>query len=93
MGVKKTIGQVIMVGILMILVFFTGNTLGQEKGFPSKPIDLYVGFPPGGGTANGGVIIAEGLKKYMNQPVIVNYKPGASGAVAAAFVCKSNPDG
>jgi tripartite-type tricarboxylate transporter receptor subunit TctC len=56
-------------------------------------VEFYIGFPPGGGTANAGVILAEGMKKYLKQPVMVNYKPGASGAVAAAFVGKCKPDG
>jgi len=79
--------------ILIILSLCIGNAIAQEKDFPVRPIDFYIGFPPGGGTANAGVILAEIMKKYLNQPVIVNYKPGASGAVAASFVCKARPDG
>lgn len=77
----------------VILLFCTVDALGQEKGFPIKPINLYIGYSPGGGTANSGVIFAEGMKKHLRVPVIVNYKPGAAQLVAAEFMKNSNPDG
>jgi len=66
---------------------------GQAEAFPVKPVDMYVGFPPGGFTAISGQMVAAGMKKYLNQPVIVNFKPGASQMIVAEFVKNSKRDG
>jgi tripartite-type tricarboxylate transporter receptor subunit TctC len=54
-----------------------------------------VGFPPGGGAGISAQIFAESAKNYLPkpQPVIINYKPGASSAIAADFVLKQPADG
>lgn len=90
---KRVIGQGGTGFILVILVFCAVNALGQEKEFPVRPINLYVGFSPGGGVALTSQIISEGMKKYLKQPVFVNFKPGAAQAIAAEFVKNSKPDG
>lgn len=69
------------------------NAIGQEKEFPVKPVNLYMGFSPGGAGTHIGTVICEGMKKYLKQPVILNFKPGAAQAIAAEFVINSKPDG
>ncbi len=90
---KVTTGRRIMMVISISLIFFSANAFTQEKDFPNRPINLYLGYPPGGGTAIVAQILAEEMKTHLNQPVIVNFKPGAAQAVAADFVSKSKPDG
>jgi len=90
---KAMIGQRMVAVILVILACCVGNSLGKEREFPVKPINLYLGYPPGGALVYSATIICEGMKKYLNQPVIVNSKPGAAQAIAAEFVKNSNPDG
>lgn len=90
---KRMLIHKVIVVVLIILVFLTTSAFGQEKRFPVKAINLYLGYSPGGGAGNSGTILAEGLKKYLNQPVIVNFKPGATQAIAAEFVKNSTPDG
>lgn len=89
----KTMGKRIGMGVLIILLFCAWNALGQEKKFPVNPINLYIGYPPGGGVGNAAQILAEGLKKNLNQPVMVNFKPGAAQAIAGDFVSKCKADG
>ena len=50
-------------------------------------------FTPGGTTDVIGRTIAQGLAPVLGQPVVVDNKPGAAGAVGAAFVAKAKPDG
>ena len=50
------------------------------------PIRVLVGFPPGGATDVVARIMADKLRVLMNQPVIVDNKPGAGGMVATAVL-------
>lgn len=59
----------------------------------SKPIRMIVGFVPGGGTDIAARLISQRLTEVMAQPVIVENRPGASGAIAIERVTKSLPDG
>lgn len=61
--------------------------------YPSRPILLVVPFPPGGVVELVGRPLAASLEKYLKQPVVINNKPGAAGAVGNAFVATAEPDG
>ncbi|WP_048437831.1 tripartite tricarboxylate transporter substrate binding protein [Caenimonas sp. SL110] len=60
---------------------------------PTKPIQLIVGFSPGGGTDVIARAIAAGSQEVMPQPMVVINKPGASGVIAADAVSRAAPDG
>ena len=61
--------------------------------YPTKPIRLLVGFPPGGGTDIVGRVIGQKLSEWWGQQVVVENRAGATGTIAADFVSKSAPDG
>jgi tripartite-type tricarboxylate transporter receptor subunit TctC len=61
--------------------------------FPTKPIRLIVGFPPGGPTDIFARHFGNGLSKLVGQPVVVENKAGASGAIGSVEVKRSTPDG
>lgn len=61
--------------------------------FPSKPITLVVGFAPGGGIDTNARLLAKGLERRFDQPVIVENRPGAGSKIANAHVAKATPDG
>jgi len=61
--------------------------------YPTKPIRLVVPFAPGGVTDTSGRIVAEGLSRRLNQQVIIENKPGASGNIGAQLVSTAAPDG
>jgi tripartite-type tricarboxylate transporter receptor subunit TctC len=61
--------------------------------YPSRPVKLVVGFPPGGGTDILGRIVAQKLSESWRQQVIVENRPGASATIGANVVAKAPPDG
>ena len=58
-----------------------------------KPIRLLVGYPPGGGIDFTARTIQPALEKALGTQIIIDYKPGASGTIAAAEVSRAAPDG
>ena len=61
--------------------------------YPNKPIHLIVGFSPGVSADTVGRALAEGLSNRLGQAVVVEYKAGANGNIAAELVARSAPDG
>jgi tripartite-type tricarboxylate transporter receptor subunit TctC len=61
--------------------------------YPNKPIQLIVGFSPGGSADTVGRALAEGLSTRLGQLVIVLNKAGANGNIAAELVARAAPDG
>jgi len=63
------------------------------QSFPTKPITLVVGFPPGGGVDIVARQLADKLSQQLGQRVVVENKPGAAGNVATELVARAAPDG
>jgi len=61
--------------------------------YPSKPIKLIVGFPPGGSADPTTRIMGQALSEQMGQPVIVENRPGADSAIAAEQMTRMPADG
>lgn len=64
-----------------------------QPAYPSKPIKLLVGFPPGGSNDIVARIIAPSLGQLLGQQVVVENKPGANGTMGASQAAKSPADG
>lgn len=68
-------------------------TLGATASYPSRPVRIVVGFPPGGSSDAIVRLVAESLQRRLGTTVIVENKPGATGVVAARQVARTDADG
>lgn len=80
-----------MLGALAALLLAGGGY--AQTDFPTKPVQLVVGFPPGGGNDVLTRLVAEKLQVALGQPFVVLNKPGANGFIAIEAVKRAAPDG
>jgi len=77
--------------LLLAFALIAGQAIAQD--YPSKPVRIVIGFGPGSGTDLIARMLADELQKTLNQPFIVENKPGAGAQIAANFVKAAPPDG
>ncbi|RYX93200.1 MAG: tripartite tricarboxylate transporter substrate binding protein [Comamonadaceae bacterium] len=75
------------------LALLGATALAVAQSFPAKPIRLIVGYPPGGGIDFAARTVQVPLQEALRQQVIVDYKPGAGGMLAAGELTRAAPDG
>ena len=85
---KLTTGVVISTLLALGLV-----QQAMAQAFPSKPIKIIVPFPAGGTTDIVARIVGQRMSESMGQPVLVDNRGGAGGAIGADLVAKAAPDG
>ncbi len=61
--------------------------------FPSRPVRIVIGFPPGGGIDILARLMAPKMSDRLGQPVIVENRAGANGVIATQGVAQADPDG
>lgn len=64
-----------------------------QEAYPSKPITIVVGYPPGGSTDLMGRMVGTELATRLGQPVVIENIGGAGGAIGAQKVASAAPDG
>jgi tripartite-type tricarboxylate transporter receptor subunit TctC len=63
------------------------------ENYPTRPIRLYVAFPPGGAADIVARLVAQPLSARLGQPVVVENKPGSGGNIAGELIARATPDG
>jgi tripartite-type tricarboxylate transporter receptor subunit TctC len=82
-GLRRALG--------LMLALFTASALAQS--WPQRAVHVIVPFVAGGNTDSQARIVCERLNELLSQPLVVENKVGAGGAIAAEYVAKSAPDG
>jgi tripartite-type tricarboxylate transporter receptor subunit TctC len=78
---------------LVLALLATVPLLAVAQSWPTQPVRVMVGFPPGGTTDIIGRLVANELSEQLGKPFVVENRGGASGTIAAGVVAKSAPDG
>jgi tripartite-type tricarboxylate transporter receptor subunit TctC len=81
----------IKAGAFALMILAAAAAAAQT--YPSRPIRIVIGFPPGGTTDVIGRLVAQGLSDSLGKSVIVDNRGGASGTIGTGIVAKSEPNG
>src|SRR5580765_8224903 len=76
---------------LWIFLLVAGQALAQA--YPTKPLRVLIGVPPGGPTDTVARAVAPDLAEALGQPVVIENRPGASAVIATEQLAKAPPDG
>ena len=80
-----------MTRLIALLALCCSQALAQ--GYPAKPVTLIIPFPPGGSTDIIGRIAADGMSRELGQPLVVDNRGGAGGAIGAKAIADGAADG
>lgn len=97
MADRRSIGGTCIAGVGLALASATAwpaqgeGRLAAE--FPARPIRIVIGFTPGGQPDIFSRMIGAKLTESLRQPIVVDNRPGAGGAIGTKIVAEANPDG
>lgn len=89
---RQVLGQLAAAGAGGLLGLH-GLAHAQAQAYPSKPILVVVGYPPGSATDFIARLLGPKMAEGLGQSMVIENRPGASGVVAAAAVARAAPDG
>jgi tripartite-type tricarboxylate transporter receptor subunit TctC len=80
--------------LVSAIIALAASAIGAwAETYPSRPITMLVGFPPGGPTDTLARILGEAMQAPLGQAVVIETVSGASGTIAAGRVAHASPDG
>jgi tripartite-type tricarboxylate transporter receptor subunit TctC len=85
-------GWLLALASLGVIVAFSASA-GAASSYPSRPIDIVVGFGPGGAADVAARLVASYVSKKWDEPINVVNMPGASGIIGTRHVLVAKPDG
>jgi len=86
---KRIMGM--LAASVALVAFGQGAVHAQD--YPSRPVRIVVGFPPGGGADTIGRLLGKKLGEAWSQSIVVENRPGADASIATEFVSRAAPDG
>jgi tripartite-type tricarboxylate transporter receptor subunit TctC len=82
-----------LAALALVLVAAQAPDASAQTKFPNHPIRLLVPFAPGGGVDVVARIVGQKLSERIGQPILIESKPGAGGAIAVNELMRAEPDG
>jgi tripartite-type tricarboxylate transporter receptor subunit TctC len=82
-----------VLGLILALTAVVGVPHGRAGDFPSQPIRLIIGFPPGSAADITARVVGNAMSETLGQQVVVESRPGAGSSLAAEFVARAPADG
>ena len=82
-----------VIGCVLVCAFLVHGNAARAQSYPSKPVRVLSGQPPGGATDLFARMVAQKLIETWKHPVIIEHRAGASGSIAAELTVKAPPDG
>lgn len=79
--------------VVAFLVGIAPVSAAKAADYPTKPVRLVVGQPPGGPTDIAARVYSDKMRALLGQPMLVENKPGAASQISIQLVAKSEPDG
>ncbi len=79
--------------LVALVLLGAASVFAAAPGYPTKPVRLVVGFPPGGAADILGRIAAQQLTASFREQVVVDNRGGAGGLVATEITARAAPDG
>ena len=79
--------------VLIAALVAAASPVAFADAYPSRPIKLVVGFPPGGGADAVARVVGEKLGRVLSQSVIIDNRPGAGTTIASDLVARAPADG
>src|SRR5262245_21271187 len=67
--------------------------IAGAQAYPSRPVRIILGFPPGGPSDVLARLMGQWLSEHLGRPFIIESRPGASGNIAAEAVIRAPADG
>ncbi len=86
--------RAVMASLSVVLLLQAGVAGAQSAdNFPNKPVTIIANVAAGGPTDIEARLHIKKMTEFMGQPFLLDYKPGAAGAIGSSYVAKSKPDG
>lgn len=90
---RKTTGWWFAHAFFIALAASTAPVVSAQDVYPTRPITMLVGFPPGGFTDFVARLVGKHLSDTLGQPVVIENRGGANGLIAANVAASARPDG
>jgi tripartite-type tricarboxylate transporter receptor subunit TctC len=85
--------RIAILGLTLAVATVAAASQGHADNYPSRPVRLMIGFPPGSAADITARLVGDAMSKTLGQQVVVEARPGAGSSLAAEAVARSAPDG
>jgi len=85
--------RIAVLGLTLALTAVAAVPQGRAGDFPSRPIHLIIGFPPGSAADITARLVGNAMSQTLGQQIVIESRPGAGSSIAAEFVARAPKDG